>query len=211
MVVKEQSIVDASGGDILRTSDRQIRIVDKLEEPLILVLEDVLSAEECDVLIALASDRMQRSRIGGAHTVSDIRTSSSMFLEEGENAWVRSVEERLSELMQVPLAHAEPLQVLHYRPGEQYKLHYDYFTSDTVANNRISTLVMYLNDVEEGGETCFPLLQLSVAPKKGSAVYFEYFYTDHHLNELTLHAGNPVVTGEKWVATQWMRRQRFRD
>lgn len=210
MVVKEQSIVDASG-DNMMTSDRPIRIVDKLEEPLILVLEDVLSAEECDALIALASDRMQRSRIGGAHTVSDIRTSSSMFLEESENAWVETIEARLSELMQVPLSHAEPLQVLHYKPGEQYKLHYDYFTSDSVANNRISTLVMYLNDVEEGGETCFPLLQLSVAPKKGSAVYFEYFYTDTRLNELTLHAGNPVVTGEKWVATQWMRRQRFRE
>jgi prolyl 4-hydroxylase len=210
MVVKEQSIVQVTGNSMM-TSDKPVRIVGKLEEPLILILEDVLSSEECDALIALASDRMHRSRIGSERSVSDIRTSSSMFFEEGENEWIRTIETRLSALMQVPLVHAEPLQVLHYQPGEQYQPHYDYFTSEAVANNRISTLVMYLNDVEEGGETHFPSLQLSVAPKKGSAVYFEYFYTDNRLNELTLHAGTPVVTGEKWVATQWMRRQRFRD
>ncbi len=112
--------------------------------------------------------------------------------------------------MNVPLAHAEPLQILHYGPGEQYRPHYDYFASGDVVNNRISTLVMYLNDVEEGGETYFPSLRFAVAPKKGGAVYFEYFYGDKRLNELTLHAGNPVTAGEKWVATQWMRRQRYR-
>ena len=71
------------------------------------------------------------------------------------------------------------------------------------ANNRISTLVMYLNDVEEGGETFFPKLNLSVHPRKGMAVYFEYFYQDQSLNELTLHGGAPVTKGEKWIATQW--------
>ncbi|PWW05137.1 prolyl 4-hydroxylase [Paenibacillus cellulosilyticus] len=210
MVVKEQSIVHVTGNTMTMT-DRPIRVVGKLEEPLILILENVLSSEECDALIALASDRMQRSRIGSTPTVSDIRTSSSMFFEEGENEWIQTIEARLSALMQVPLRNAEPLQVLHYRPGEQYQPHYDYFTSGAVANNRISTLVMYLNDVEEGGETYFPSLQLSVAPKKGSAVYFEYFYSDNRLNERTLHAGTPVVIGEKWVATQWMRRQPFRE
>jgi prolyl 4-hydroxylase len=69
---------------------------------------------------------------------------------------------------------------------------------------------MYLNDVEEGGDTCFPSLGLTVTPRKGSAVYFEYFYNDHRLNELTLHAGSPVAAGEKWVATQWIRRQKHR-
>jgi len=65
--------------------------------------------------------------------------------------------------------------------------------------------------VEEGGETVFPLLNLSVKPKRGSAVYFEYFYRNRALNDLTLHSSVPVVRGEKWVATQWMRRQRIRE
>lgn len=209
MAVQEQSIVSATGNTI-RAADRAIRIAGKVEEPLVLILEDVLSAEECDALVGLARDRMQRAKIGASHAVSDVRTSSGMFFGESENALVATIESRVSELMGVPLGHAEPLQILHYRPGEQYQPHYDYFTSGEVANNRISTLVMYLNDVEEGGETTFPSLRLSVMPKKGNAVYFEYFYDDPRLNELTLHAGRPVVAGEKWVATQWMRRQRYR-
>jgi prolyl 4-hydroxylase len=103
--------------------------------------------------------------------------------------------------------------VLHYGPGQEYKAHYDFFSpkNPQARNNRISTLIIYLNDVEEGGETVFPLLQLKVKPKRGSALYFEYFYRQQALNELTLHSSVPVVRGEKWVATQWMRRQRIRD
>lgn len=209
MTVKEQSIVQAEGSTII-TADKEIRIVGKIEEPLILILDNVLSSEECDALIELAGDRMQRAKIGRSHALSDIRTSSSLFFEENENELIRAIESRVSELMNVPVSHAEPLQILHYRPGEQYQPHYDYFMSGSADNNRISTLVMYLNDVEEGGETVFPCLRLSVTPRKGSAVYFEYFYNDRLLNELTLHAGTPVTKGDKWVATQWMRRQRYR-
>ncbi|MBM7567502.1 prolyl hydroxylase family protein [Paenibacillus sacheonensis] len=209
MAVKEQSILNSSGNKI-KTTDKEIRIVGKIDQPLILILENVLSHAECDALIALAQSRLQRAKIGKAHQESDIRTSSSMFFEESENESIHTVESRVSELMNIPVSHAEPLQILHYKAGEQYRPHYDYFTSDHVANNRISTLVMYLNDVEEGGETYFPSLHFAVTPKKGSAVYFEYFYNDHDLNERTLHAGNPVSVGEKWVATQWMRRQSHR-
>ncbi|WP_308637137.1 2OG-Fe(II) oxygenase [Paenibacillus silvisoli] len=209
MTIQEQSILHASGNRIA-TRDKDVRIVGKIAEPLILILDDVLSGDECDALIAMAANRMQRAKIGKAHAVSDVRTSSGTFLEESENDWIRDIERRVSELMNVPVSHAEPLQVLHYRAGQQYQPHVDYFTSEQVTNNRISTLVMYLNDVEEGGETYFPSLQLAVMPKRGSALYFEYFYNDPRLNELTLHAGNPVAAGEKWVATQWMRRQRYR-
>ena len=114
--------------------------------------------------------------------------------------------------MNIPIEHGESMQILRYTPGQEYKAHYDYFssTSQAAKNNRISTLIMYLNDVEQGGETFFPKLNLSVTPKKGMAVYFEYFYTDNDLNELTLHGGSPVIAGEKWVATQWMRKQKVR-
>lgn len=209
MTIKEQTIVTSTGNKIL-TKDKEIRIVGKMDEPLILILENVLSSEECDLMIDLATARMQRAKIGNSHDVSDVRTSSSMFFEESENESIKQVESRVAELMNIPISHAEPLQVLRYQPGEQYHPHFDYFTKGNDVNNRISTLVMYLNDVEEGGETYFPSLHFSVTPKKGSAVYFEYFYNDAHLNELTLHAGHPVAAGEKWVATQWMRRQRYR-
>lgn len=203
---KEQTIFDHAGSKII--TDREIDIVAKLEVPLIVVLGNVLSNEECDELIRLSKDKMKRSKIGMTREKNELRTSSSMFIEESENETVARVEKRISVIMNIPIEHGEGLQILQYKPGQQYKAHHDFFKVGN--NNRISTLVMYLNDVEDGGETFFPKLNFSVSPKKGMAVYFEYFYNDPDLNELTLHGGTPVITGEKWVATQWMRKQKIR-
>ncbi|MER2262775.1 MAG: 2OG-Fe(II) oxygenase [Psychrobacillus sp.] len=207
---KEQTIFDHVGHKLM--TDREIDIVARLEEPLIVVLGNMLSHEECDELIRLSMDRIKRSKIGAAREVNEQRTSSGTFIEESENAIVARVEKRISAVMNIPIEHGEGLQILKYTPGQEYKAHFDFFSSTSKAanNNRISTLVMYLNDVEEGGETFFPKLNFTVTPKKGMAVYFEYFYNDQTLNELTLHAGAPVITGEKWVATQWMRKQKIR-
>lgn len=193
-------------------TDREIDIVTRLEEPLIVILGNVLSNEECDELVRLSKDKMKRSKIGTTREENELRTSSSMFLEESENEIIARVEKRVSSIMNIPIEHGEGLQILRYTPGQEYKAHHDFFssTSKVASNNRISTLVMYLNDVEQGGETFFPKLNFSVTPKKGMAVYFEYFYNDQNLNDLTLHGGAPVITGEKWVATQWMRKQRIR-
>jgi len=206
---KERTIFDHTGNTI-KTDDREIRIVAKYEAPLVVVLGNVLSDEECDELIKHSRQQLQRSKIGGDHAVNQIRTSSGVFCEENET--VTRIEKRFSQIMNIPIAHGDGLQVLLYTPGQEYKPHHDFFaeTSRASANNRISTLVMYLNDVEEGGETSFPMLNLSVSPNKGMAVYFEYFYNSHELNDFTLHAGTPVIKGEKWVATMWMRRQSFR-
>lgn len=181
------------------------------EEPLVMRLEGVLTDDECRQLIEQAAPRLKESRLVNK-VISEIRTSRGMFFEEGESPFIHRIERRISQLMNVPIEHAEGLQVLHYGPGQEYRAHHDFFQPNTPAafNNRISTLVIYLNDVEEGGETVFPLLDLAVKPKKGSAVYFEYFYRNQALNDLTLHSSAPVVRGEKWVATQWMRRQRVR-
>lgn len=203
---KELTIFNHTG-DTIVTEDREIQIISRVEEPLIVVLENVLSDEECESLIELSKDSMKRSKIGASREVNNIRTSSGTFLEENEI--VAKIEKRVSSIMNIPIEHGEGLHILKYTPGQEYKAHYDYFAEHSRAaeNNRISTLVMYLNEVEEGGETYFPKLDLSIAPKKGSAVYFEYFYNDKSLNELTLHGGAPVIKGEKWVATQWMRRR----
>ena len=208
-ISKEQTIFDHVGNKI-KTEDREINIITRLEEPLIVILGNVLSNEECDELIRLSKDKMQRSKIGATREVNELRTSSSMFFQESENEIITRVEKRISSIMNIPIEHGEGIQILKYTPGQEYKAHYDFFSSTSKAanNNRISTLVMYLNDVEQGGETFFPKLNFSVTPQKGMAVYFEYFYNDKNVNDLTLHGGAPVITGEKWVATQWMRKQK---
>lgn len=211
--INEETIFYQSGKHII-VDDRKINIVTKFEEPLIIVLDKVLSNQECDQLIEFSKDKLKRSKISssGEGEVNEIRTSSSMFFQESENDILEKLEKRISDIMCIPIEHAEGIQILKYTPGQEYKAHFDFFNSASKAakNNRISTLVIYLNDVEEGGETYFPKLNLSISPKKGSAVYFEYFYNNEDLNELTLHGGAPVIKGEKWVATQWMRKQKIR-
>lgn len=181
------------------------------EEPLVMRFEGLLTDDECRRLIEKAAPRLKESRLVNK-VASDIRTSRGMFFDEGESPFIDRLERRISQLMHVPIEHAEGLQVLHYGPGQEYKAHHDFFQPNTLSarNNRISTLIIYLNDVEEGGETVFPLLKLEVKPQRGSALYFEYFYRNPALNDKTLHSSAPVVRGEKWVATQWMRRQRIR-
>ncbi|WP_088071234.1 2OG-Fe(II) oxygenase [Gottfriedia luciferensis] len=205
----EQTIFKHTG-PIIQTVDREIQIIDRLEEPLIVLLGNVLSDEECDELINQAKHQMKRSKIGLTRDESEMRTSRGMFFDESETELIKRIENRIETIMDIPIEHAEPLQVLHYEPGQQYKPHFDYFSTNPTYNNRISTLILYLNDVEEGGETFFPTLNYSVAAKKGMGLYFEYFYQDEKINEQTIHAGNPVISGEKWVATQWMRRKRIR-
>ncbi|MDE5054442.1 2OG-Fe(II) oxygenase [Niallia taxi] len=211
--INEESIFYQSGDHII-VDDRKINIVTKFDEPLIIVLDNVLSNQECNQLIEFSKDNLKRSKISssGEGEVNDIRTSSSMFFQGNENDILEKLEKRISAIMCIPIEHAEGIQILKYTPGQEYKAHFDFFNSASKAakNNRISTLVIYLNDVEEGGETYFPKLNLSISPKKGSAVYFEYFYNNEDLNELTLHGGAPVIKGEKWVATQWMRKQKIR-
>jgi len=211
--INEETIFYQSGDHII-VDDRKINIVTKFDEPLIIVLDNVLSNQECNQLIEFSKDNLKRSKISssGEGEVNDIRTSSSMFFQGNENDILEKLEKRISAIMCIPIEHAEGIQILKYTPGQEYKAHFDFFNSASKAakNNRISTLVIYLNDVEEGGETYFPKLNLSISPKKGSAVYFEYFYNNEDLNELTLHGGAPVIKGEKWVATQWMRKQKIR-
>ncbi|KFM98766.1 2OG-Fe(II) oxygenase [Bacillus clarus] len=203
---KELTIFNHTRNTIV-TEDREIQIISRLEEPLIVVLANVLSDEECEELIEMSKKKMKRSKIGASRNVNDIRTSSGTFLEENEIT--TRIERRIASIMNVPAPHGEGLQILRYTVGQEYKAHYDFFAEHSAAasNNRMSTLVMYLNDVEEGGETFFSKLNLSVSPRKGMAVYFEYFYQDASINELTLHGGAPVIKGEKWIATQWMRRK----
>ncbi|MBX9976293.1 2OG-Fe(II) oxygenase [Cytobacillus firmus] len=207
---KEQTIFDHVGNKII-TEDREIHIIARFAEPLIVILGNVLSHEECDQLIQQSKDRMQRSKVANSLEVDELRTSSSTFFHEGENEIVARIEKRVSQIMNIPVEHGEGLQILNYKIGQEYKAHFDFFssTSRAASNPRISTLVMYLNDVEQGGETYFPKLNISVSPQKGMAVYFEYFYNDQNLNDLTLHGGAPVVIGDKWAATQWMRRKKL--
>lgn len=209
-------------GNVIHTSDRAVRVAMRIGQPVVAVLDNLLSEEECDGIIALARGQLQPSAtvdpLTGENQVKDHRTSQGTFLKSEGNELVQRVERRIAEVMNVPVSHGEALHVLHYQVGAEYRPHFDYFDPANTGfhatlqrgGQRISTLIVYLNDVEDAGDTIFPKIHLSVVPKKGAAVYFEYVNESGQLDELTLHGGAPVLAGEKWVATKWMRLGEFK-
>lgn len=200
-------------GNTLYTSDRDIKILSRVEHPFILHLDNVLSMEECDELIHHSVDRLQPSHVidadSGEVKAAPGRTSKGMYFSLGENALVSKIEQRIAELTNYPVETGEGLQVLNYKVGEEYKSHFDYFPTSQVkpeqGGQRIGTVLIYLNDVPAGGETVFPKAGVSIVPKKGSAVYFHYCNSKGQVDRLSLHTSIPVATGEKWVATKWIR------
>lgn len=203
----------------LDAGDRKVHVLQTMAMPRVVVFGSLLSQEECEQLIALAQPRLARSltvatKTGGEEVNAD-RTSNGMFFQRGENELVRRIEQRIAHLLNWPVDNGEGLQVLHYTPGTQYKPHYDYFDPDepgtpTIVKRggqRVATLVMYLGEPEKGGGTIFPDVNLEVAPKRGNAVFFSY--ERPHPSTRTLHGGAPVLAGEKWIATKWLRERRF--
>ena len=208
-----------AGTPAIRAGDRDVRVVMAMTLPRVVVFADLLSAGECDELIALARSRLARSETvetsTGASAVNPARTSDGMFFEPAEFPVCARLEQRIAALLGWPLENGEGLQVLRYGPGTEYLPHYDYFDPDESGTpailkrggQRVGSIVCYLNTPDAGGATVFPDVGLEVAPVRGNAVFFSYD-RPHPLTR-TLHGGAPVDAGEKWVATKWLREGKF--
>jgi prolyl 4-hydroxylase len=203
----------------LDAGDRRVHVLQTIAHPRVVVFGDLLADDECEALVAAAGQRLARSLTvetqTGGEALNVDRTSDGMFFERGENELVARIEQRIAHLLRWPLVFGEGLQVLRYAPGAQYRPHYDYFDpaepgTPTIlrrGGQRVGTLVMYLQEPERGGATVFPDIGLEVAPKRGTGVFFSYERPDPGTR--TLHGGAPVLAGEKWVATKWLREREF--
>ena len=208
-------------GNVIRAHDRDVRVLMRCERPELIVFADVLSPDECGEMIERSRHRLKRSTIvdpaTGREDVIRNRTSEGIWYQRGEDAFIERIERRISNLMNWPVENGEGLQILRYGATGEYRPHFDYFPPDQPGSavhtaqggQRVATLVIYLNDVPDGGETIFPEARISVAAKQGGAVYFRYMNGSRQLDPLTLHGGAPVLSGEKWIMTKWMRERAY--
>lgn len=208
-------------GNIIKTADRDVRVTLRMEKPVVALFDNLFTSKECDELVRLASVKLERSKIvdpkTGKEEIIQDRSSYGTFFNINENKFIARLDRRIAAVMNWPVENGEGIQILNYKVGAEYKAHFDYFPPDDPGSTvhlakggqRVSTLVMYLNDVEAGGETAFPELGLAISPKKGSALYFEYCNSFNQVDPLSLHSGMPVIAGEKWIATKWMRQNRY--
>ncbi|MFP3566770.1 2OG-Fe(II) oxygenase [Paraburkholderia sp. SIMBA_030] len=213
--------VPVARGNLIRAHDRDVRVLMRCERPQLIVFADVLSPDECREMIERSRHRLKRSTTvnpeTGKEDVIRNRTSEGIWFQRGEDAFIERIDRRVSSLMNWPVENGEGLQVLHYNTDGEYQPHFDYFPPDQPGSavhtaqggQRVATLIVYLNDVADGGETIFPEAGFSVAAKQGGAVYFRYMNGQRQLDPLTLHGGAPVLGGDKWIMTKWMRERGY--
>jgi prolyl 4-hydroxylase len=190
-------------------------------DPILYEVHDFLSNDECDAFLKASKGKLKSSTVisSGEAMQHENRTSENCWIEHDANEIVHEVSKRLSILVQMPIRNAEQYQLVYYKKGTEYKPHFDSFDYETKegkknwepGGQRMITVLAYLNDPKEGGETNFPQIGTSINAKKGNIVVFHNTLpitsTTNHpkIHPRSLHSGMPVIKGEKWMVNLWFR------
>ncbi|KAG0501450.1 hypothetical protein HPP92_001522 [Vanilla planifolia] len=188
------------------------------------------TAEQCQSIIGIAKAKLKPSTLAlrkgeTEENTKGIRTSSGTFLSayEDPTETLNYIEERIARATMIPRDHGEAFNILRYEIGQKYASHYDSFNPSEYGpqkSQRVASFLLYLSDVEEGGETMFPFengsnmdisydyqqcIGLKVKPRQGDGLLFYSLLTNGTIDPTSLHGSCPVIKGEKWVATKWLR------
>jgi len=191
-------------------------------EPLVAVRNNVISPIECAYLIELAKPHIKRAGVvlDEGFKPSEGRTGSNYWLKYDEDDVVKSIGQRIADIVGLPLENAESMQIIHYGPEQEYRPHFDAFNLSLArgqkaaqwGGQRLVTALVYLNKVEGGGATQFPKLGITVPASPGRMVIFHNTTEDiSGPHPLSLHAGMPVEAGEKWAFNLWFRHHDTRE
>lgn len=201
----------------MNSPEAKIEIINS--EPYIIRIHDIISDQEAEHLRRLAFPKLSRSTIQTKTglTTSDFRIAKTAWLSHKSDPIVFNIERRLSNLLGLNFHESEEIQVVNYGLGGFYGPHLDSARessidnynsvpiSNLINNDRLATILLYLNDVEAGGSTVFPRLNITVLPIKRSAVFWFNIRKNGFSDERTLHIGCPILLGSKWIATKWPR------
>ncbi|XP_059671004.1 probable prolyl 4-hydroxylase 9 [Cornus florida] len=200
-------------------------------KPRAVYFPDFATAEQCQSIIKMAKNRLTPSAVvlregQIVETNQGIRTSSGMFIRasEDKSGILNVIEEKIARATMIPRSHGEEFIVLSYEVGQKFSCHYDTFSPvDKQQSQRIASFLLYLSDVEEGGETMFPYkngfhmygnydfhkcIGMKVKPRQGDGLLFYSLFPNGTIDRMSLHGSCPVIKGEKWVATKWIRDHR---
>jgi prolyl 4-hydroxylase len=185
----------------------------KSSEVQLFLIDDFLSSEECSSLIEIGHASLRPSTVTNPDAGADFRTSETCDIGIIKNPLVQAVSERISSATGISQEYSEVMQMQKYSVGHEFKSHTDYFEPNTpeyiehasVRGNRTWTCMIYLNPVEQGGETLFSSINELITPKMGRAVIWNNLTLDGNVNPKTIHAGLPILQGEKYILTTWFR------
>ncbi|GAA0141381.1 protein modifying enzyme [Lithospermum erythrorhizon] len=205
-------------------------------KPRALYFPNFATAHQCEGIIEQAKKRLAPSllmlRKGETEEqTKGTRTSSGTFISASEDKTgiLGAIEDKIAKATMIPRSHGEAFNVLRYEIGQRYLSHYDSFDPAEYGpqkSQRVASFLLYLSDVDEGGETVFPFedgqnmdpsfdfskcIGLKVKPRRGDGLLFYSLFTNGTIDKTSLHGSCPVIRGQKWVATKWIRDQVTED
>lgn len=204
---------------------KPIHLTPLSESPRVAMVEGFLPKPACDWLIKCAGKKLAPATVfdpksGGAMRDPARTNSTADFnLLEADLVLLLACR-RIASATGLPILNQEATSVLHYGRGEEYFPHHDFirpwgaeaqsFAAEIAAyGQRAVTVLVYLNDDYEGGETFFPELNLRFKGKPGDALIFWNISASGELEHTSLHAGLPVTKGEKWLLSKWTREKPY--
>lgn len=195
-------------------------------DPYIYTIDNFLSEKECKFIIKVSKDNLKLAGVSKMSGEKGLetgkykgRTNSSYWMAHDAYPETLKIAKKIAKRIGCNYMHFESFQVIHYNENEEYKYHYDAYDMNETEKykkftrergNRLRTVLVYLNDVIEGGGTGFDSLneyegEIIVEPKMGKMVVFNNVNDDGSLNKKSRHAGLPVIKGEKWAFNLWLR------
>lgn len=180
--------------------------------PSIVRLREFLTPQECAHIARSVQDILGPSMVADPATgrliANPIRRSSEAQVgPTRESLPIQAILKRIAAATNTDPRQGEPLTVLHYRPGQEYRPHLDALPH--VDNQRVATMILYLNEGYLGGETHFPASDVAVTARAGDAICFVNVLPDQTPDPASQHSGRPVRQGAKWAATRWIRARPF--
>jgi prolyl 4-hydroxylase len=209
---------DYIDGETYETADYKIG-------PWVVILDNFITDEEAERLIQLGAEKgYERSMDVGElkfdgtfdDVVDEGRTSLNAWCEDAcyEDPLAKQVMARIEEITNIPETNSEHLQLLQYEVSQFYNQHHDYieYDIDRQSGVRILTVFLYLNEVEAGGGTSFPFLNITVMPKKGRALIWPSVLDESpdHKDDRTEHEALPVEKGIKYGANAWLHQRDYK-
>lgn len=212
------------------TANQQLRLIEGTElfppaaraiavrDPAIVVVKKLVSPDVCRWIRASGHGRLAAAHVNhvstGTPTSDPMRTARAAHFQLFDVDVVLALTlERVARATGLPVHHFEPANLLHYSVGQQYRPHFDFIDPAvpgfrdqlSIFGQRIATVLVYLNDDYEGGETAFPALGYRFRGRPGDALVFFSVGNDGQPHRGSLHAGLPPTRGEKWVLSIWVR------
>ena len=195
-------------------------------DPYIYTIDNFLTEKECKFIINVSKDNLKLAGVSKLDGEKNLepgkykgRTNSSYWMPHDAYPETLEIAKKIAKKIGCNYRCFESYQVIHYDENEEYKYHYDAYDMNETEKykkftgergNRLRTVLVYLNDVIEGGGTGFDTLseyegEVIVNPKMGKMVVFTNVNDDGSLNKKSRHSGLPVIKGEKWAFNLWLR------